>query len=146
MKKSPSTPNLNWRYTVAEDAVTPGTPGVTPANSGQEQVVKRRQRKVQKPRPRSEIREKTFEETWIDGDRYVLHDTYSMINETLIDTHRSRVRPASYIDAARVERDYYIQTCKKPVNMVSVAVKSIHSKSKCMFREDYRIKYLSYNM
>ena len=68
MKKSPSTPNLNWRYAVAEDAVTPGT-------SGQEQVVKRRQRKVQKPRPRSEIREKTFEETWIDGDRYVLHDT-----------------------------------------------------------------------
>ena len=32
-----------------------------------EPVVRRRQRKVQRPRPRSEIR--LSEETWIDGDR-----------------------------------------------------------------------------
>ena len=33
----------------------------------QQPVVRRRQRKVQRPRPRSEIR--LSEETWIDGDR-----------------------------------------------------------------------------
>ena len=44
-------------------------PGVSNLFKNQEQVVRRRQRKVQRPRPRSEIREKTFEESWIDGDR-----------------------------------------------------------------------------
>ena len=65
MKKSPSTPNLNWRYAVAEDAPIPNAVVRT-----QDQVVRRRQRKVQRPRPRSEIKERTFEETWIDGERW----------------------------------------------------------------------------
>ena len=39
------------------------------ARGVQEQVVRRRQRKVQRARPRSEIREKTCDETWIDGER-----------------------------------------------------------------------------
>ena len=68
MKKSPSTPNLNWRYAMAEEAPVPG--GTRGGAGGvQEQVVGRRQRKVQRPRPRSEIREKTYDETWIDGER-----------------------------------------------------------------------------
>ena len=66
LKKSPSTPNLNWRYTVGDESLNPG---VSNLFKNQEQVVRRRQRKVQRPRPRSEIREKTFEESWIDGDR-----------------------------------------------------------------------------
>ena len=64
MKKSPSTPNLNWRYAMTEEPPVPGG-----ARGVQEQVVRRRQRKVQRPRPRSEIREKTCDETWIDGER-----------------------------------------------------------------------------
>ena len=49
----------------------PPVPGRTRGGAGgvQEQVVRRRQRKVQRPRPRSEIREKTCDETWIDGER-----------------------------------------------------------------------------
>ena len=65
MKKSPSTPNLNWRYAVAEDAPIPNAV----VRAQDQVVVRRRQRKVQRPRPRSEIKEKTFEETWIDGER-----------------------------------------------------------------------------
>ena len=62
LKKSPSTPNLNWRYAVTEDSVLV---------SGQEKevVVKRRPKKVQRTRPRSEFRERNQEETWIDGER-----------------------------------------------------------------------------
>ena len=68
MKKSPSTPNLNWRYAMAEEAPGPG--GARGGAGGvQEQVVRRRQRRVQRPRPRSEIREKTSDETWVDGER-----------------------------------------------------------------------------
>ena len=63
MKKSPSTPNSNWRYAVAEDA-----PNAV-VRAQDQVVVRRRQRKVQRPRPRSEIKEKTFEETLIDGER-----------------------------------------------------------------------------
>ena len=76
MKKSPSTPNLNWRYAVAEEAGPGGAGGVQEGLGGartggvQEQVVRRRQRKVQRPRPRSEIREKTGDlETWVDVER-----------------------------------------------------------------------------
>ena len=62
MKKSPSTPNLNWRYAMTEvDLIQPKQ------DLEQQPVVRRRQRKVQRPRPRSEIR--LSEETWIDGDR-----------------------------------------------------------------------------
>ena len=66
MKKSPSTPNLNWRYAMAEDPV--------PERQEQEQVVRRRQRKVVRPRPRSELlRDRSgAEETWIDGQRWEL--------------------------------------------------------------------------
>jgi len=93
MKKSPSTPNLNWRYAITEEAPRSGEARRGPGGV-QEQVVRRRQRKVQRPRPRSEIREKTCDETWIDGGR--------------------ERRPASYIDTGRAEKDYYVQTCKKP--------------------------------
>ncbi len=68
VKKSPSTPNLNWRYAMAEQAPLPGD-AREGAGGVQMQVVRRRQRKVQRPRPRSELREKTFDETWIDGER-----------------------------------------------------------------------------
>ncbi len=69
MKKSPSTPNLNWRYAITEEAPQSGE-ARRGAGGVQEQVVRRRQRKVQRPRPRSEIREKTVcDETWIDGGR-----------------------------------------------------------------------------
>ena len=70
VKKSPSTstPNLNWRYTMAEQAPLPGD-AREGAGGVQMQLVRRRQRKVQRPRPRSELREKTFDETWIDGER-----------------------------------------------------------------------------
>ena len=63
LKKSPSTPNLNWRYAVTEDYIM--------AAGGQEQevVVKRRPKKIQRARPRSEFRERGSEETWIDGQR-----------------------------------------------------------------------------
>ena len=64
LKKSPSTPNLNWRYAVTEDSImTVGGGG------GGEAVVKRRPKKVQRARPRSEFRERSSEETWIDGQR-----------------------------------------------------------------------------
>lgn len=68
MKKSPSTPNLNWRYAMTEEAPQSGE-ARRGAGGVQEQVVRRRQRKVQRPRPRSEIREKTCDESWIDGER-----------------------------------------------------------------------------
>ena len=61
MKKSPSTPNLNWRYAMTEEP---------PPVQEQEQVVRRRQRKVVRPRPRSElVRDRGGEETWVDGLR-----------------------------------------------------------------------------
>ena len=50
---------------MAEDAPIPNA-----VVRAQDQVVRRRQRKVQRPRPRSEIKERTFEETWIDGERW----------------------------------------------------------------------------
>jgi len=89
LKKSPSTPNLNWRYAVTEDSIM--------AAGGQEQevVVKRRPKKIQRARPRSEFRERGSEETWIDGQR--------------------DKRPRSYIDVEKGEKDYYIQTRRKPV-------------------------------
>ena len=60
-----------------------------------EVVVRRRPRKTQKTRPRSEVREKT--EEGFAG--------------------RERRRPLSYIEGSK-EKDFYIQTCKKPVNMI----------------------------
>ena len=49
---------MNWRYAVTEDSIMTG-----------EVVVKRRPKKVQRARPRSEFRERSSEETWIDGER-----------------------------------------------------------------------------
>lgn len=65
LKKSPSTPNLNWRYAVTEDSILAAAGG----QKEKELLVKRRPKKVQRVRPRSEFREKTEEETWIDGER-----------------------------------------------------------------------------
>ena len=74
LKKSPSTPNLNWRYAVTEDTIRANS-GVTATGGGgggvhsQDIVVKRRPKKAPRPRPRSEFRERGSEETWIDGER-----------------------------------------------------------------------------
>jgi hypothetical protein len=60
-----------------------------------EAVVKRGPRKTnQKIRPKSEVRERSEGEVWIDGD--------------------SR-RPLSYIEGTK-EKDFYIQSCRKPVS------------------------------
>ena len=78
LKKSPSTPNLNWRYAVTEETIRANS-GITTAGGGgggggggghsQDIVVKRRPKKAPRPRPRSEFRERS-EETWIDGERW----------------------------------------------------------------------------
>ena len=77
LKKSPSTPNLNWRYAVTEDTIRVNS-GVTGGGGGggggggvhsQDIVVKRRPKKAPRPRPRSEFRERGSDETWIDGER-----------------------------------------------------------------------------
>ena len=83
LKKSPSTPNLNWRYAVTEDIIRAnsggggsggggrgGGEGGGGGGHGQEIVVKRRPKKAPRPRPRSEFRERGSDETWIDGDRW----------------------------------------------------------------------------
>ena len=62
-----------------------------------EVIVRRRPRKTQKTRPKSEVREKT-EEGWAG---------------------RERRRPLSYIEGSK-EKDFYIQTCRKPVNMIYI--------------------------
>ena len=76
LKKSPSTPNLNWRYAVTEDTIRPNS-GVESGGGGgggggghsQDVVVKRRPKKAARPRPRSEFRERGSDETWIEGER-----------------------------------------------------------------------------
>lgn len=104
MKKSPSTPNLNWRYAMTED---------TAPVQEQEQVVRRRQRKVVRPRPRSElIRDRGGEETWVDGLRWDQKRVLGACDDCF--DYRER-RPASYVDTGTREKDYYIQTCKKTV-------------------------------
>ena len=78
MKKSPSTPNLNWRYAMTEDPA--------PVQE-QEQVVRRRQRKVVRPRPRSELlRDRGSEETWVDGQRWAYE--YPAVVMTIMITGR----------------------------------------------------------
>ena len=69
LKKSPSTPNLNWRYAVTEDSILPAVAGGHGQEKEKELLVKRRPKKIQRTRPRSEFRERTDEETWIDGER-----------------------------------------------------------------------------
>ena len=115
IKKWPSTPNLNidsennWRYLMMEKTL-PNTemkktclteqmkkyeeyPGQCAVVENNEVIVRRRPRKTQKTRPKSEVREKT-EEGWAG---------------------RERRRPLSYIEGSK-EKDFYIQTCRKPVN------------------------------
>ena len=77
LKKSPSTPNLNWRYAVTEDTIraNSGLAGGAGGGGGgggysQDVVVKRRPKKAPRPRPRSEFRERGSDETWIDGERF----------------------------------------------------------------------------
>ena len=63
-----------------------------------ETVVRRRTRKTnQKIRPKSEVREKSEGEVWMDGDG-------------------ERRRPRSYIEGAR-DKEFYVQTCRKPVRI-----------------------------
>ena len=68
--------------------------GQTQRKENSETVVRRRPRKtIQKIRPKSEVRESREEDVLIDGDRR---------------------RPLSYIEGTK-EKEFYIQTCKKPV-------------------------------
>ena len=68
--------------------------GQTQTQDNAETFVRRRPRKtIQKIRPKSEVREREEEEVWID---------------------RIRRRPLSYVEGTK-EKDFYIQTCKKPV-------------------------------
>jgi hypothetical protein len=118
-KKWPSTPNLNtsseqnWRYWMMEKTIpnmhlkktglteqmnkyqkySGQSAGQTQRQENSETVVRRRPRKtIQKIRPKSEVRERKEEE----------------------DIDRDRRRPLSYIEGTK-EKDFYIQTCKKPV-------------------------------
>ena len=58
-----------------------------------EVVVRRRPKKTQKIRPKSEVREKTEEDSGVGRDRR---------------------RPLSYVEGTR-GKDFYVQTCNKPV-------------------------------
>ena len=87
-------PNTEMRKTCLTDQMKKNEEytGQCAVVENNEVVVRRRPKRTQKTRPKSEIREKTEEDL----------------------TGRERRRPLSYIEGSK-EKDFYIQTCRKPV-------------------------------